>query len=343
MKRLIIILIAFSLLVTGAIYLVLTKRDKRLRGVRKAAKFSSIQAALDDLPDSGGKVFVPAGTYTISKTIFLKNNQTLTGAGPSSIITTNVDNLILIHCKDISIGEQGGAVISNLQLLGKGTNPGPGIVVENCHNVLIQNVRIIKTSYGIEFVATVSPSQHTDNNWIVNCYFGYTTSYGIYFHPELSPRAECNVIQGNIFIRTGRTAIYIYPGKNNLIVGNQIEAAGAYGIFLRRGLRNTVTGNVVFASTKHGIYFRGQEGSVISSNTCYANDYGGTGSYDGICLRFNADRNTIIGNTCFNNGRYGISIYSNDCDRNIILGNVANDNGVGQIIDNGTNTDKDHN
>lgn len=342
-KRLIIILIIFSLLLTGTIYLVLTKRDKRLWGVRNAAKFRSIQAALNDLPDSGGKVFVPPGTYIITLTIEMKSNQALIGSGPSSIITTQTENIDLIHCYNIDGSRLPGVSISNLYLLGMDKGTGSAIKVKGSHNSVFENLWITKTYYGIYFVADRKDGDNTDNNLIANNSIVDTISHGIYFNPESASRSEDNIIQGNLFAYTGGEAIRISPGKRNTIIGNTIEDAGKNGILLRGGHKNTVVGNTVNECKKHGIHVKNEDHSIISNNIFYGNGTRNTNSYDGIHISKHSDYITVIGNSCIDNDRFGIYISDANCDKSIILGNIATGNRTSQIVDNGANTDKGHN
>ncbi|HEV3036511.1 MAG TPA: hypothetical protein VHA33_01750 [Candidatus Angelobacter sp.] len=84
--------------------------------------FTTIQAAIDNLPASGGTVFVPAGTYAQNSPFVLKNNLTIQGAGVgATIITTGISGdlfpitqLSNIHISDLTIqntGPGGGTAI----------------------------------------------------------------------------------------------------------------------------------------------------------------------------------------------------------------------------------------
>ncbi|NVM05269.1 MAG: hypothetical protein HWN67_23325, partial [Candidatus Helarchaeota archaeon] len=55
--------------------------------VVNAGNYPSIQDAVDALPDEGGTVFIPAGTYKISEPIIVtKSDVTLMGAGAGTIL-----------------------------------------------------------------------------------------------------------------------------------------------------------------------------------------------------------------------------------------------------------------
>ena len=52
-----------------------------------AGNYASIQDAVSALPDEGGTVFIPAGTYKISEPIIIdKSEVTLSGAGSGTIL-----------------------------------------------------------------------------------------------------------------------------------------------------------------------------------------------------------------------------------------------------------------
>jgi parallel beta-helix repeat protein len=51
-----------------------------------AADFPTIQAAIDALPASGGRVFIPAGTYVLKGSVKPRDNVTLSGAGPATVL-----------------------------------------------------------------------------------------------------------------------------------------------------------------------------------------------------------------------------------------------------------------
>ena len=61
--------------------------------VRVATDFSrsdsltgGIQEAIDSLPEQGGTVYIPAGTYVVHRTIAMRPNMKLIGAGRGTVI-----------------------------------------------------------------------------------------------------------------------------------------------------------------------------------------------------------------------------------------------------------------
>lgn len=308
------------------------------------AKNMGIQEALDSLPSTGGLVYVPSGTYTITKSIYMKSNQALVGAGQSSIITTKTANIDLIKCTNVGQANvTPGVYIANLHLIGCDSGAGNGIKVKNSHYTTIRDCWIEKVAYGIYFYALDADSDNTDNNIITNNYIFNTLSVGIFLYGETAGRCEDNVIQGNVLNYCEAEGIRINPGRRNSVVGNTVEDCSDHGIILHSGSKNVVMGNVVTEGVKHGIYLNSEDHSIISGNSCCYNDCNDTATYDGISIVSDSNYNTIIGNTCTENDRYGIHIDDADCDKNIVLGNIAITNTTGQIQDDGTNTDVGHN
>ncbi len=102
-----------------------TCNPSNLNGIRMVdgVSFTTIQAAINDLPASGGTVFLPAGTYVQNSPLVLKSNLTIQGAGVgATTIMTNITSgdlfpvtqLSNIHISDLTIqntGAGGGTAI----------------------------------------------------------------------------------------------------------------------------------------------------------------------------------------------------------------------------------------
>lgn len=50
------------------------------------SKTSGIQETLDQIPEEGGTVFIPAGKYEIRRTLFPNHKTTMTGEGPATVL-----------------------------------------------------------------------------------------------------------------------------------------------------------------------------------------------------------------------------------------------------------------
>ena len=97
------------------------------KGDGKTDDTAAIQAALDGLPEAGGTVTLPPGTYLV-KRLVLKGGASLVGAGRASVLKALPDANEIIA---FASGEQQGIRISDLMIDGghfaERTEPGHGI------------------------------------------------------------------------------------------------------------------------------------------------------------------------------------------------------------------------
>lgn len=156
------------------------KEIRRDNEVRHAKWFGSIQAAIDDLPSTGGTVFIDAGTYNINSTIIInKERVTLCGEGKSSIIylADNSDcNMIELNGTDKHY-----MILRDFYLDGNKANnaSGKGIYVNMTDDsddsyFLIENIAIHKTKDAGMDIPRVSQEV-----WIRNIRIQDTSSYGL--------------------------------------------------------------------------------------------------------------------------------------------------------------------
>lgn len=327
------------------IYLEFGRWNKKFWNIRNAKKFKSIQEALDDLPEAGGMVFIPAGTHTITSAITMKSNQALVGVGISSKIVPSADTFNIIDVVSSTSGASNDLthiLISNLGLFGLKTGTGSGIRFRGVHWSTIQNVYIEKFYNGI--FLDVEEGWDADNNTILNCEIydclnagikgGGATPYA--WGCEDNRITKCN-------IESCKYSIYI-EGRLNTIANNSMEDANDIHFVIYNGDRNTIRGNTIHHGTKHGILLHDTNSNTLIGNIINDNDLDNTETYSGIRVQTNSDRNLLIGNTCYNNDRYEIVIQDDTCDKNLIIGNCCyGSDHVGAISDNGTATVVEHN
>jgi len=115
-------------------------------GVRNAADFASgsstggIQEAIDDLGGTGGHVYLPPGTYTVTTAINVPTGLVLTGAGRSKTQIHNTDTSGG-HAIAITTGNR-GAVIEHLEIVGE-TGGGDGInIAANFGHIQLRDLKI---------------------------------------------------------------------------------------------------------------------------------------------------------------------------------------------------------
>lgn len=119
-----------------------------------------IQAAIDRLPKTGGKVYIAAGRYELSGTIRIEDKHgvhlagaargILFGGGGTSLRSSKAIDLLHIHGGKLKVA---GVTVSNLYLMGSGKNNGKaGILVTGNSDLLtLRNVGANRCGVGFHF------------------------------------------------------------------------------------------------------------------------------------------------------------------------------------------------
>jgi hypothetical protein len=294
------------------------------------SKTSGIQEAVNDLPYTGGTVFIPPGNHYISTTIDLSDRSQimLFGAGwDSTVINTNTNG-------EHTLQKVGGSrlVIKDLRITGNSYS-GDGIHLSLVDTFLIQNVYV-----------------HENGN------------YGIYI--EGSGELADPMINACYVIQNGNDGVYSPYGVHDFLVTScHIEENNGNGIHFRDGFDLTVVGtNVEDHTVGCEILVDGGYSTVITGNTLET--YGGTAV---IKFMNECQRVIITGNTIESDGdgtgiwvsdgvyEKGVVISSNNLWRigacididnvpinGTIIGNVFSDY-VTTILNEGTNVEVAHN
>lgn len=305
-----------------------------------------INAALNALPASGGRVMLSEGTFTLADSITIPaNNITLRGQGRSTLI--DGDGLATGE-HAIVISGVTNAVIKKLaiQTQDGGDKTCHCIALSNgCNSFTIESVTIVDSdSDGINISGT-----NILNGIIRDCSIEGADDTGIY----------CSMTGGNFMLRIhildcfitgcGLDGMKLYDVNYGLIEGNACYTNGNNGIYIVNTDYVTIDDNMCILNTLQGIYLLGVDNSTIEDNLCYLNTecnihIGGTSSHnvvegnqciaansaasDGIEVDGNAHDNSIIGNSCISNGRYGIYVWG---DHNKVTGNhvcLSGDHGI---------------
>jgi parallel beta-helix repeat protein len=314
--------------------------------IRNAGEFPTIQAAINDLPATGGIVFIPEGTYTEDLTI-PHSNITLWGSGKGTKIITTA-NTAAAYIEKLT-----GVAIKNIYFYGSGTgNTNHGVYFrDECTNCAVENCWF--ENFGSSGVRMYDACDH---NRVSNNYFTGCVTYGIW----LSLDCSYNTISDNQLLDNGTTTnkfgIFVtYQSHYNAIVGNTINNSWI-GIHIHLGSDypnackyNTISGNTIY-NCDYGIYINGchynsvvgntitgggEVGSQINVDAGLGNSIVGNtctgGATMGILIQgpsaaHKSTNNTISGNTVSSNTQHGIWIAT--ADDNTIIGNTVTDNDV---------------
>lgn len=139
-----------------------------IRFVDVNGEFTTIQAAIDDLPSTGGMVYVPAGTY--SESITLASNITVMGSGRSTIIqaTGNDVTIVLTRGGAIDTTAVGNMALSNVLLDANSFTGVIGLDVfstqdSEFRNIWLENGNASGTAVCLRATNNTSASNANDN------------------------------------------------------------------------------------------------------------------------------------------------------------------------------------
>ena len=283
--------------------------------------FEDIQEAINDLPSTGGVVYIKEGTYSVKKITFPYDHISLIGSGPSTklLLEPNVSNDV----QAIYISKN-YITISDLILDGNASNQSATNFdgIDNGGSFLTIFSCIFQNFSGPDSQAITSSGTST---YIESCHFSSSSCGVMLLGPSPSVVSSIFSCSSPIFDSSASSGYY---------VNNEIESAsGDAGIFLEGSSNTLVLGNLIKNCSTYGIVV-GASNSIIANNFCLNN-----GSYAGI-ISEDSERNVISGNICIGQ-RYGI--YVEGCDRTLITSNLVLDNSTNLYLAFNTNIELGHN
>ncbi len=235
--------------------------------------FTNLQEALDALPTTGGKIFVQAGTYTITESIIIStSNVTIEGCGPSSLIYAPS---ALAGAVVIFTGDQ--ITVKNLMIKNNNAND-TGILISSSDNSLIADCTI--SSQGIGIDSQQSNSLIMQNNRIkANLGITITNSSNGIIQNNLLTTTSTGIITSVNSIKTSiqnnhidilnaidlEMGIYLQgTGTSYTSVTNNILTGGVYGIFSEHS-RVTIAQNIITSSSSYGIVLQSYRNNVTGN------------------------------------------------------------------------------
>lgn len=251
-----------------------------------AGKFATLQAAMDALPEAGGIVTIPPGTYELTQPLIVKTGETrIQGAGASThLVNRNEEGQPLLVIKPANLDKNPKAQLWRVQVddLRLSGNPKSG---DGIHAEMIEEI----------FLHGVSIDHHGGNGInLVNCYedprindciLTYNAAAGLNItachdivvngnHFEENQDAVrcvdsfnlcCN---GNNIDDHLRHGIVIENTYGSVVSGNMIEECNGTAIILDRDCYGiTLSANVIAHHLQGGIDLRDAWGCAVSANT----------------------------------------------------------------------------
>ena len=279
---------AFAALVAGIILCAgpadAWKRNEVAKEVVLGPKASveEIQQTLDNFPERGGIVVLKPGTFIVNRPICLsKDNQTLRGAGPTTILrlADNANCPVLIMGSTSNYPDQvvRNLMVSDLDIDGNRTNQqveywnidgegseirNNGLVIRSVCDAIVERVRCyscrsggLVTEKGVRRL-TVSRYSSWDNQY--DGLAAYVTEdslfTGLFLHHNpgaglsFDHKFNRNTVSDSILTDNG-CGIFMRDSRDNLFHGLTIRNSREHGVFMSQVATNTVPTPPVSADT----------------------------------------------------------------------------------------------
>ncbi|MBA7638112.1 hypothetical protein ES703_45764 [subsurface metagenome] len=328
-----------------------------------------IQAAIDALPASGGRVMLSEGTFSVSTNIALKSYTTLSGNGWGSIIkladeaTFTRSGIIratggtsYITVRDLAID---GNKANQTDDTGKqgfycGKDDAPSLYVQLLNLYVHDCPRHGLGAHEITRYLTIEDCTLTNNGKAGSVYSGISNEYceysiiknnisiGSAAHGITSVNTcSYNSYLGNICIGNGETGINADDATALLMEGNICKENGQYGMYLGASPGCSVIGNTVALNQQDGIRLYSSPHCIVSNNKLTNNSQESDSTYREIRLREDSTYCLVAGNriecTAVNKSGYGIR-EETTADYNLIINNIINGPVTANIYVLGANT-----
>jgi parallel beta-helix repeat protein len=231
--------------------------------VVNAGDYASIQKAVDALGESGGTVFIPAGTYKISEPINVtKSDVTLMGAGSATILLNvneegeNTFELIGAPKKEIW-----HVSVCNMHL--KGTEKcGNGI-----HAYCVNEISLREMWIDYHGKSGIFLDYCYENPRVCNNNIAYNKEKGLLIDGCHDVVVSANEIEENGTTGTGGAGVFVKDGFNATISGNDIDDNIGNNIHFVKEHGSIITGNVLENSIGINLFLEGCSGTVVTGNT----------------------------------------------------------------------------
>ena len=283
----------------------------------EAAKFPTLQAALDAVPTNGGLVVLPPGEFVLTEPLVLTRGDTrIEGAGPAThLINRNTKGEPALIIRPAGIAKNSRAKIwrvqvDNLRISGN-TNSGDGIYCHGVNEFYAHGVSVDHNGgHGIHLFDCYEDAR------IADCLITYNRKAGLNIHAchdivvngnqfeENQDAVRCIdsfnlTMNGNNVDDHLRHGVVIENTYGSVLSGNMIEECNGTAVILDRDCYGiTVSANVIAHHLGGGVQLADAWGCAISANTftlVHSNS---------VLVSSNSGRLTITGNN-FSNSYIG--------------------------------------
>ncbi|HLE54788.1 MAG TPA: right-handed parallel beta-helix repeat-containing protein [Thermoplasmata archaeon] len=333
---------------------------KRIAGIRVASEFASakhagsaadpwpgaaIQAAVGDVPPTGGLVFIPAGTWSLPDPLRLgRSDLALVGTGSATrLVIPATNNFVANSSGMIEVsGAYSGLMIERLSLDGRNTDTCRGVLITGGSEVLVRDCTFLNwlgtlSQRGRGLTVVHNPATEAPPHKGVRveaCYFR-DNQIGIVMHRTIYVIQDCyfesnlwdgiyiegtgrGVIANNLVTFSPRTGIFLIFTDRETVLGNRIEDCGS-GIQVYEARGMSMVGNHIERCSSAGIDIRTNSAHCVASG----NVVGYCAGVPGIQLLSAALNCAITDNVCRGNEDGVAALGSSE---HLIEGNVCMEN-----------------
>ena len=277
-------------------------------------KSSSVAAdtftyAITHLPSSGGKIFLKAGTYSISYGLPIVQGLSITGEG---IISTSITLSKDANCPLFSYNGSKNIYFFTLEHL------------------------LISCQAGATSGTAIKTNEHVNDGLLFDCFFSYFKGDGI----DLGTTWGWKIDQ-SVFEFMGGDGIHLHGGCDAYITNSKIITNDGNGINLDGSCAVTMVGNYIGECGKNGVLFNNTKVCILTGNEFYLDDKNSTGLYSDIYVTGNSKHNIICSNEIEgeSHSQYNIYLGGTSSTKNIVSMNRMSGAVSGAIKRSSNNTD----
>jgi parallel beta-helix repeat protein len=316
-----------------------------------------IQSVITALSPGGGEIYFREGVYNIT-TVQLTSGLIIAGTGTGSVL-----NITTVNNFGLSGSGIFGTTIRDLSIIGPGieisgsssTNYQTGIFLgSQSSDCRIENVYI--SGIGLRTANSVANGTDKQGSGIIlkddtyritinECNISGSGVHGITItgplsgSPGLGVSSYGHIITNNTLYQNGY-GIHAIANVDDCVISNNYCYGNTRGILLESNptIVSNITvstnvcesGSTVGGNGGHGIQSDGAQNITYTGNVCKGNAVYGIhlGNLNAISSGYSynsSNFNTLIGNSCYNNGTDGIRV-ENSGSNNILIGNTCGNN-----------------
>lgn len=311
-----------------------------------AGKYPHLQAALDAVPQGGGLVTIPPGSYVITEPLRVKTAETrIVGSGAATQIINQNDQgqpAFILRPPNLDADKKARlwrVQMADLRVSGN-DNSGDGIFAEGIQEIYFEGVSIDHHGgHGIHMVNC------TEDPRVADCILTYNKKSGIEIHGGHDIIVNANHFEENQDALRCYDAFNLCMNGNNIddhlgngviientygsvLSGNMIEECNGTAIIIDRDCYGiTLSANVIAHHLQGGIDLRDACGCTLSANTfVLAHQFS-------VRVGKDSERNTLTGNT-FSNTYIGAGKDKRPAQAKVPMGGDA---GTGVLVEGGVN------